>query len=577
MYTIGLNILHANSSASIFKNGELIGACEEERFTKIKNDCSFPKNAIEYCLINSKINISHVDYVTYNSNNLYNYFHKLKFFIKNIFNDSLLKISLKKKNKKKYIIDNFKSIYKHKFRASVVGVPHHLSHAYSTNFFLNKNLNSLIFSFDGSGDFSTSETYLINKKKIKLVDKSIFPHSLGFLYSAFTQFVGFLNYGDEYKLMGLSAFGKPIYLEKIKSLLQSENPFKLNLKYFNIPEIDYSLPSPQIKIIYNHNFINLFGQPNNLIKTDTDISQIYKDYAASIQKFLEDFVINYLERCKSNYDVNNLYLTGGCSLNGLLVGKIIYKKIFDKVFLDPAPSDCGGAIGSVAYFLNKKKINISLGKNYPYTGPSYTNEYIQKNVIKNIQNKNDYQIKLYNNFDELSLRAAQNINKKKIIFWFQDAIEWGPRALGNRSILACPTDPNIKNFINSHLKKRELFRPFASAILEEYANRYFEMENTNSPYMNIVYKVKNITKTLYPGIVHADNTSRVQTVNVRDNKKFYKLLNQFYKISNCPMILNTSLNKNTPIILQPETAFDLFLNTKVECIVLNDWLIEKKK
>jgi carbamoyltransferase len=524
--------------------------------------------------------MNEINYVTHNSNFYYNTSSKFFYFLK-IFLISPYKFFSLYFNffSKKVIIENqIKLFFGNKCKFKVISIPHHLAHVFSAIGRPISDGRTIVFSFDGSGDFSTIESYLINNTNLKLIKKNIFPHSLGFLYTAFTQYLGFFNYGDEYKVMGLSGYGKPIYCKKIMQLIKNVDPFKLNMKFFNIPKINYLSAKPIIEIIFNDKFIDLFGKPRNKNPNDDLVDEIYKDYAASIQKVFEDIVISNLIKLRDKYSAKKLFLTGGCALNSLLVSKIVERKIFEDVKVNSNPGDCGGAIGSALKFLFDKnvKVNFTNINNNAFFGPSYDDQYIEKHIINNIVNKKIYSVKLYKNFNDLASRAAFLIKEKKIIFWFQDAMEWGPRALGNRSILADPSEKNIKNILNKKIKKRELFRPFAPAVMAEFANDYFYMHEMQSPFMNIIFKAKENTKNLYPGIVHVDGSSRVQTVSEKENKKFYKLINEFYKISNCPMLINTSLNINEPIAQSPSDAFYFFSQSKSECIVLNNWLIEKK-
>ena len=575
MIVLGLNLRHGDTSACIIKDGKLLTAVEEERFTRVKNCAHFPINSINFCLNENNISIDEIDYITHNSSWSYNLFAKIIFFIKyvnkNLWWKKLFELFLSSS----YIENNFSTYFNSKLDKKIVSVPHHLAHIFSSMFFLEDNKSTLIFSFDGSGDFSTSESYLIKEKKIKLIQKNYFPNSLGFLYTAFSQFLGFAKYGEEYKLMGLAGYGKPVYENKIKKILKNLTPLELDLKYFNIPTVNYTKQYPVINKIYNQEFINLFGEPRNEYEEDS-IHQEHKDLAASIQKVFEHLVLNHLTILKKKYACNKLYLTGGCALNCSLVGKIIEEGLFDSVSVGTNPGDAGGAIGSAFFLLHSKNEKIDPIQNTAFLGPGYSNEYIKKNIIDKIQEQNKYKIKFYENFDDLATQTALIIKKEKIIFWFQDNMEWGPRALGNRSILADPSSKNIKNFINSKIKKRELFRPFASAVLQEFANDYFYMNNHNSPFMNIVFKARENTKNSFPDIVHVDGTSRVQTVGESDNKKFYKLLQEFNKISNYPILINTSLNINEPIALSPVDAFQFFLQGEIKCIVLNNWVIELK-
>jgi carbamoyltransferase len=580
MYVLGLNIKHGDSSACLFRDGQLIAAVEEERFVRVKNTSQFPINSIKYCLNQASITMDEINYVTHNSNFSYNISYKIFYFLKLffIYPYKIFSINYNFFSKSGSIKYHIKLFFGNKCKFKIISIPHHLAHVFSAIGHPISDARTIVFSFDGSGDFSTIESYLINNTNLKLIEKNCFPHSLGFLYTTFTQYLGFLNYGDEYKVMGLSGYGKPIYCKKILQLFRNLDPFKLNMKYFNIPKINYLSGRPIIEIIFNDKFIDLLGKPRNTNQNNDLVDQIYKDYAASIQKVFEDIVISNLIKLKDKYNAKKLFLTGGCALNGLLVSKIVERKIFEDVKINSNPGDAGGAIGSALKFLFDKniKVNFTNINNNAFFGPSYDDQFIEKHVINNIVNKNIYSVKLYKNFNDLASRVAFLIKEKKIIFWFQDAMEWGPRALGNRSILANPKDKNIKKILNKKIKKREMFRPFAPAVMAEFANDYFYMNEMQSPFMNIIFKAKENTKNLYPAIVHIDGTSRVQTVSEKENKKFYKLINEFYKISNCPILINTSLNINEPIASSPSDAFYFFLEADVECIVLNNWIIEKK-
>ena len=578
MIILGLNVNHGDSSACIFKNGKLICAAEEERFVRVKACSQFPINAIKYCLFRANILFEEIDYVTHNSKFNYNIIPKIIFFFQYLFlNVNFFNLIFRTFLKKRKIYQELELYFGKKSRFKIISVPHHISHVFSAIDFAQSNKKSLVFSFDGSGDFSTLESYLVNDNNIKLLDKNYFPNSLGFLYTAFSQYLGFINYGDEYKVMGLSAYGNPLYCEKILKLLKSSEPFKLNMKYFNIPIVNYLSGKPIIEKLYNHKFIEIFGKERIISENEDFIDQIYKDYAASIQKTFEDIVISYLTKLKKKYEIKNLFLTGGCALNGLLASKIVESKIFEDVKIGPNPGDGGSAIGSVLKFLWDQNLKSNLINTYPFIGPFYDDGYIEKHIINNIKKKNKYRIKFYKDFNDVASRAAVLIKEKELIFWFQDGMEWGPRALGNRSILSDPSNKNIKDILNKKIKKRESFRPFAPAIMKEFANDYFYMQGLESPFMNIIFKAKDNTKNLFPGVVHIDGTSRVQTVSEQNNKKFYKLINEFYKITNFPILVNTSLNIDSPIAESPNDAFNFFVESGAKCIVLNNWIIELKK
>jgi carbamoyltransferase len=574
MIILGLNTTHGDSSACLIVNGKLVAAAEEERFTRIKHSSEFPLQAIDFCLKFANIDIEKINIISVNSKFTYNLFNKFIFFLKNPGIILSLNNRVFAATSKKNIIKNLSNFYNTSLNSKIVFVPHHLSHVYSTLFFLEENNNSIVFSFDGSGNFSTIETYLVTKNKIKLIKKNIFPHSLGFFYTTFTQFIGFDKYGDEYKFMGLAAYGKPIYYDLIKKIIINTDPFKLDMSFFNLPIINYSNNYPTVNRLYSDKLKNFFFQKFNFKEIDYE-SQISKDIAASVQKIFNEVVIAYLKKIKEKYNSKKIYLTGGCALNSVLIGKILESKIFDNVLVGPNPGDAGGAIGSAFYVCEQNNIKIDTEQDKVFLGPTFSNEEIKKKIIDQILNDSNYKISFYEDFSDLSKKAAELIKLEYIIFWFQDRMEWGPRALGNRSILANPVIKNIKEFINKKIKKRELFRPFAISTLQELANKNFYMNENISPNMNIVFKAKEELKTLYPDIVHADGTTRVQTVSEKDNPKFYSLLSEFYKITGIEMIINTSMNIESPIALSPMHAWDIFNNTEVKSLVLNGWLIQK--
>jgi len=576
MIILGINWRHGDAAACIVIDGKLSSAVEEERFTKIKNCSHFPINSIKYCLSSNNLTIDDIDYITVNSQTKYNSLGKLIFIFKNLFNKFIyknIKLSLLVKKEIRY---QFYYYFNKDIKDKIIYVPHHLAHAYSTLFFLEDNQNSLIFSFDGSGDFSTIELYLVNQTKIKLLEKNYFPHSLGFYYMAFTQFLGFKNYGDEYKVMGLSALGSPIYADKIKKyLIKNEYPLRLNFKYFNIPEVTYFKHRPNVELLFNKQFIDIFGEPRS--SKEENIKQIYKDYAASMQQVFEDIVFGYLNKFQKQFNSKKIYLTGGCALNGMLAGKIVESKLFNEIRMNPNPGDAGGALGSAFYQAIENKCVIDKNQNIPYSGPSYTNSFIKKNIINKIIDNKKFNIEFCEKDEDLSLNIAKKIKEHKIVFWHQDGMEWGPRALGNRSILADPTDINIKNILNSKIKKRELFRPFAPVVLKNYSDDYFYMHEQDSKYMNIVFKAKENTIQKFPGVVHDDLTSRVQTIEITDNKKLYNLITEFNKLTACPMLINTSLNINAPISMSPMDSFNFFLISEIEVLILNNWIIKLNK
>ena len=581
MNILGINYMHSDSSACIIKNNKLVAAVEEERFNRIKHFFGYPVNAINFCLEYSSLNIKEIDIVSVNFNSNYNFKEKIFFSLKNLNNINLLSkfYFFFKKNSIKSLLENH---FNQKLNFKLNFVPHHLAHISSS--FLSSGLdNALGISIDGSGDLSTCEFFLCNKNKIQLIEKELFPHSLGIFYQAFTQYLGFNNYGDEYKVMGLSAYGMPIYKDRIMKLfnMNFSSFFKLNLKYFlhhkTLSGYNFIDGIPRFSNLFSNDFVKLFGPQRNY---KDEITKYHKDIAASLQEVFEEIIIKKINKLQSFYKSENLCLAGGCALNSSLNGKIIGHNIFKKVFIPPNPGDGGSSLGAALFTLkslnenNFKNIKI----NSPFLGSSYSNSYINKNVIIHLKKKfPEYIFNYFDDFNSIIELASKCLQRHEVIAWFQDRMEFGPRALGNRSIIANPLHKSVVDLINLKVKKREDFRPFAPAVLDEYKNDYFEINSLNDHlFMSAVVRAKKKTLEIAPGIVHINNTSRVQVVTKEFNKKFYLLIKNFYKLTGVPILINTSLNISEPICESPENAIEIFLKSNLDKIFLQNWVISKK-
>jgi carbamoyltransferase len=579
MIILGLNIFHGDSSACLIVDGKIISAVEEERFTRIKHFSGFPINSINYCLSKSNLTIEEVDSISVNFNSKYNFKHKIYFMFKNFFNTNFfprLSLTLKKNSINNIIYRN----YNKKINIKPSHIAHHKSHIASS--YLCSGFNrSIGFSFDGAGDFSSTEIYLCEDNKFNLIEKVLFPHSLGVYYQAFTQFLGFKNYGEEYKVMGLAAYGSPKYKNRVYKLLDlsKKDFFRLDLKYYSHYKETFSYyhetGSPFFDNLYSSEFEKLFGPSR---KINEPVTTFHKDLASSMQEVLEELVISKLNKIHDEHNIDNLCLAGGCAFNSSLNGKILNQTKFKNVYISPNVGDAGGAIGSalVEASLNEKKFT-NLEMTNPFLGPEFSNDYIKKNIIS-IVNKNYQNIysEYFDNFNELIEKTSELLINKKIIGWFQDRMEWGPRALGNRSILADPRLSDVRDIINLKIKRREEFRPFAPSILKEFKDEYFEIgEQTCSPFMTMVVKAKNKALENTPGVVHIDRTSRVQTVDEEFNPKFYSLIKSFYNKTKVPLLLNTSLNVNGPISRDPDDAFEVFSKTNMDVLVLQNWILIK--
>ena len=585
-YTIGICCMES-SSACIFKNGQLIAAVEEERLSRIKNDSNFPILSIKECLSIANIGIEKVDIISvyWQPWRVFTRLHQtlLKMFKSlDAFKSILVranKIFLRKnkthiyeKNKisgtwtniffiKKLISKNIGS-----FNGKIHFHDHHQTHRdYAENI---KNWQNYIsLSFDGGGEEYSTIISVNQNKKIEIIKKIKWPNSLGHFYSFFTGFLGFKMLEGEYKMMGLAPLGKPIYkdiiLNKILTLHQNGD-YKLNTK-----SCDYH---SALRGIYSKDIQNLFGSPR---KSDEIINSNHEDLASSVQAVFEEALLNLLFWAKKSYpEVENLFISGGCALNVSANGVILKKSLFKNISVPPAPHDAGCSIGAV--ISSFKKLNLENNIDHksiknPYLGRKYKDE----EVINEFKKLN-IQIPKYYEENELINITCDSLKKQKIVAWFQGGSEFGPRALGNRSFLADPRKANIREIINSKIKKREYFRPFAPSCLSEYGKDFFDI-NQDSPYMNIVAEVKHEKKGLIPGVIHEDGTSRVHLVNKEHNPLYYKLLTEFNKKTGVPILLNTSFNIQEPIVYNPKDAISTFLNSGVDLLVINNFILENKK
>ena len=577
-YILGLNIYHADSGACLIKNGSVEFAIEEERINRIKHWAGFPIESIKACLKHSNIDFDEIDYIAVNTNAYSNLLKKIKYCFLNFKNYEIYTkkffLKLKKKSFKDILINEFnpKKIPKLKF------YDHHLCHLASSHFPSNFR-ESLVISADGFGDFTSTTAAIAKGKSFKFIDKVFFPHSLGIFYQAFTQLIGFKNYGDEYKVMGLSAYGKNKFSDEVSQVIGIlKNSFKLNLNYFqhhssNI-DMKWENKSPTFGNLYNENLARLFKYKFN----GGQISDIHADLAYSVQDKYEEIIINYIKYFKNLTNINYLSLSGGCAMNSLANGKIIENLKFKNVYIPPSPGDSGGAIG--AAILCNNEFNYKPNNqfyNNPYLGGDLDEinllSIIKNKVEKNLTNEN-ISFELVDSDEVLCLKVSECLANNKVVGWYQNRMEWGPRALGNRSILANPADKKMKDLINLKIKRREKFRPFAPSILEEYVNDWFE-ENIEVPYMSAVFKIKKDKIDKLPAVVHADNTGRLQTVSKNKNYLFHKLISDFNKITGVPVLLNTSFNENEPIVNTPDQAIDCFLRTKMDILAIGKFILKR--
>ena len=567
MYNLGISCYYHDSAVALLKDGHVIVAAEEERFSRKKFDDDFPKMAIEWCLKEAKITPSQIDSVAFYDKPVLKFERLLDNYIavapRGLY--SFLDTIPKWIHKRLWIKNEIKKALKG-FKGEIIFPEHHLSHAAHT-FYTSPFEESAILTVDGVGEWSTTSLGYAKNNSITLTHDIRWPHSLGLFYSAFTYFLGFQVNEGEYKLMGLSSYGKPKYYDKIRDNLidvKNDGSIHLNMKYF---AFTYD------KVMTNDKFSKLFEiEPR---KKDEKTQQIHYDIGASAQKVLEEILLKMANHVYDKFKIKNLCLGGGVALNGVANYRILKESPFDNIHIPPSPGDAGSAVGCAQYLyyiyhknpriIEKDQAKI-ISENI-YVGPTYSNEEIREFLDSN---NIPYQQLQHN---ELLQTTAKLIADGNIVGWYQGKMEWGPRALGSRSILADPRKAEMKDILNEKIKHRESFRPFAPSILEEYVSEYFDIDRP-SPYMLFVAPVRK--PELIPAVTHVDGTGRLQTVNRDTNPLYYDLINEFYKITGVPVIINTSMNvMGEPIVNTPEQAYQMIVKTDMDCIVMGNCLVRK--
>jgi len=564
MYTLGISCYYHDSAASLLKDGKVLSAVEEERFSRKKFDDGFPIMAIDWCLKEAGIGPESIDSIAFYDKPILKFERLLDNYIavapRGLY--SFLNVIPKWLHKRLWIKDDISKHLKG-FNGTIIFPEHHLSHAAHT-FFTSTFNEAAILTVDGVGEWSTASFGTANDTTIKLTNDIRWPHSVGLFYSAFTYFLGFRVNEGEYKLMGLSAYGKPKYYDLImKNLIDVKNDgsIHLNMKYFSFT---YD------KVMTNQRFSDLFGISRR--KEDSTTEQIHYDIAASAQLVLEDILLKMVNHVHKKTSMKNLCLGGGVALNGVANYRILKEGPFENIHIPPSPGDGGSAIGCAQYLYYchkkiKRKIEHDI-KNNIFVGPSYSNDEIRSFLDTN---KIDYKFLETNSLLETT---AKLISEGNVVGWYQGKMEWGPRALGNRSILADPRNAKMKDILNEKIKHRESFRPFAPCILEEYAPEYFDID-IPSPYMLLVAPVKKPEKI--PAVTHVDGTGRLQTVSKEINPLFYDLINEFYKTTGVPVLINTSMNvRGEPIVNTLEQAYSMIIKTDMDYIVLGNYVVKKE-
>ena len=589
---LGISAFYHDSAAALLKNGNIIAAAQEERFTRKKHDSSYPYNAVEFVLKFAKLKLSDVDHIIFFEKPFLKFERLLETymaFAPRGFKSFSLSMPIWLREKlfqKKFLFDNLKQ-HDEKFQDinKIKFSEHHYSHAASA-FYPSPFKEAVILTLDGVGEWATTTVAIGQDNKLKMLKEIHFPHSLGLLYSAFTYYTGFKVNSGEYKVMGLAPYGKPKYKDLIINELidlKNDGSFKLNMKYFN-----YATGLTMT----NSKFSSLFGHPVRDPKKDL-LTDFHMDIAASIQAVTEEVILRLTKDISKEYKIKNLCLAGGVALNCVANGKILNEKHFENIWIQPAAGDAGGSLGAaLAYWhqeLKKPRTDLKDKMKGAYLGPKYSDDLIKKKL--------DFLKAKYikKSPDETSLLVAKELSNNKTVGWFQGRMEFGPRALGGRSILADPRSEKMQKELNLKVKFRESFRPFAPSVLREDVSSWFEIDY-DSPYMLLVAEVKkdiqvsmsekdeklfgieklNVKRSSIPAVTHVDYSARIQTVHKDTNQKYYNLINEFKKITNCPVIVNTSFNvRGEPIVCSIEDAFNCFMGTNLDLLVIEDFILFK--
>ncbi|MBL4709592.1 MAG: hypothetical protein JKY48_14255 [Flavobacteriales bacterium] len=572
MYILGINAYHGDSSACILKDGVVLAATEEERFRRIKHWAGFPSEAIKFCLTEAGISIQEVDHVTISRNPSANIHKKIIHSVKNLVSIKALKDRLS--NTKK--IGNVKSelckvfsIDEDDFKAEIHNIEHHRSHLASA-FFASPFEESAILSIDGFGDFTSTMIAKGKGNQIEVLDAVIYPHSAGIFYTSLTQYLGFSHYGDEYKVMGLAPYGEPKFVDELRKIIKftDNGLFELDTKYFKHAKEGVSMSwengDPSMESIFSNELEKLLGPAR---KGGDELTQKHKDIATSVQRITEELIFHILNHLQQRTGLKNVCIAGGVAQNSVANGKILENTSFEDIYIPSAGHDAGTAMGSALWLFNHIQKNDRLPAVYDaYTGYKTNDAEIEACLKDRSVEFTKYSDK------ELIDTVANELLDGSVVGWFQGRAEFGPRALGHRSILVDPRRSDAKELLNSKIKRRESFRPFAPSILEEYVSEYFEKID-KVPFMEKVYPIKKEKHSEIPAVTHVDGTGRLQTVAKGD--RYYDLISKFHEQSGTPILLNTSFNENEPIVNTPAEALDCYLRTQMDVLVLENYVIKR--
>jgi carbamoyltransferase len=572
MYILGINAFHGDSSACILKDGVVLCASEEERFRRIKHWAGLPTESIKFCLKDTGINIKQVDHITVSRNPNANLFKKIIHSLKNRVSLSVIwdrLLNFQKVSSLKEELAKLFEVSESDIIAKVHKIEHHRSHI-SSSFFASRFKKSAILSIDGFGDFTSTMTALGDGNNFKVLNEVNFPHSLGIFYTTATQFLGFPNYGDEYKVMGLAPYGNPKYLKELEKILKMTDDgfFRLNRFFFKHFDEGVNMVwedgAPFVDSLFTQNWINLFG--NSRLKDD-ELEQWHIDLATSVQVYTEMVIFHILNHLQNKTSIENICITGGVAQNSVANGKILKNTSFKNIYVPPSAHDGGTCIGSALFLYNQL---LGYDRN-PEMNNAYFGCMFNHTEIINVLNKAKVKYHIFDD-DDLFESVVNHLVNGCVVGWFQGRAEFGPRALGHRSILVDPRRRDVKDLLNKKIKIRETFRPFAPSILKESVSEYF-VQSDAVPFMEKVFDIKKDKYDEIPAVTHVDGTGRLHSVDRNISPRYHALISKFAEKTGVPILLNTSFNENEPIVNTPQEALNCFLRTKMDVLVMENILI----
>ncbi len=579
MIILGLNAFHADAAACLIRDGKLIAAAEEERFRRIKHWAGFPEQAIACCLKEAGVNLRDVAHVAINQDNNANLLKKATYLATKRPDFGLVLKRIRNRTARMGVDKMLTRAFPGSlFRGEVHAIEHHVAHL-SSAFHVSPFSEAVAVSVDGFGDFASAAWGVGRGTDISVDGRVHFPHSLGLFYQAITQYLGFPHYGDEYKIMGLAPYGKPTRLEEMRELvkLKSGGGFELGLEYFRHHKEDvpyqWDNGTPEFGDVFAPALETLLGPRRT---KDQPVEQEHMDLARSAQAMYEEAFFHLLAHLQQKSGLTDVALAGGCANNSVANGKIRRETDFRRVYVHAAPGDAGGAIGSAFALWHRLGGTRRFHMDHAFWGPSFGDDAIQAAFDERAVDIASEGLSIEHITDEARLcsRAAQAIADGKVVGWFQGRMEWGPRALGNRSIVCDPRRDDMKKILNAKIKRREGFRPFAPSILEDHVADWFE-EDDAVPFMTQVFQIHEAKREQIPAVTHADGSGRLQTVTAATNPRYACLIEAFFALTQVPMVLNTSFNENEPVVCRPEEALDCFLRTKMDVLVLGNTIVER--